>query len=61
VIDAWKNWENGAILDETKLVEPKIRAFAVSKFYNFGIDKTIEDFLKETDDWFSIMFEDTNL
>jgi hypothetical protein len=61
VIDAWKNWENGAILEASSVPAGKIRVFAVEKLYNFGIDKTIEDFLRDTDDWFTIMFKNTDL
>jgi hypothetical protein len=60
VIDAWKNWENGAILEASSVPAGKIRVFAVSKGYNLDIN-SLEDFLTDTDDWFTIMFKNTDL
>jgi hypothetical protein len=60
VIDAWKNWENGAILEASSIPASRIEAYAISKGYD-TIANSLEDFLTETDDWFNSMFKNTDL
>jgi hypothetical protein len=54
VINAWKNWENGAILKDDEILT-KFKAFGEEKGYDFTIN-TVEDFLKDTDEWFNLIF-----
>jgi len=55
VITAWKNWEGGAVY-EIPSIKSKFEAFALSKNYDL-INNTIEDFLKDTDEWFILIFK----
>jgi hypothetical protein len=57
VIDAWKNWENGAILSSGP-IQLKFQTF----FNQLIPDALIlENLLKNNDNWFNIMFKTNNL
>lgn len=60
VINAWKNWENGVILNDGDILE-LFTDFAKRKSGNNSLptftSQTLENYLNNTDEWFDLIFK----
>lgn len=55
VIQAWKNFEGGALLKDSN-IQSLFTRYGTKKGYDFTFN-TVEDFLRDTDDWFFDIFK----